>query len=71
MEIELLYSILVDSPNSKGSVSNSLPLAQNLLNGIISADPNVIADYKVSDVVIRSLYDQCRKLIKSLGGNDR
>ena len=52
-------------------VSGALPLAQKLLNGIIAADPNVIDEPKIADRVIKSLYYDCRKLVQSLGGNDR
>lgn len=61
----------VSSNNAKLPVSGALPLAQKLLRSIIAADPNVERDYKSSDRVIRSLYDQCRRLVKKLGGNDR
>lgn len=54
---------------AKPNVSGEL--AKELLNGIIAADPNVINDYESGDFVIRSLYNQCQKLIKSLNSNDR
>lgn len=46
--------------------SKSLLLAEKLLNSIVSADPNVIENYKDSDIIIRDLYEQCKKLVESL-----
>jgi len=55
----------------QAAVSGSLPLAEKLLDSIVSADPNVIHNYSQSDIVIRGLHSQCKELVKSLGGNDR
>lgn len=41
-------------------------MATKLLNSIIAADPNVINDKKISDVIIRDLYKQCNKLVMAI-----
>lgn len=71
IEVKSLVRILnkVEKNCNKADGSGSLPIAKKLLNSIISADPNVILDYKNSDVIIRRLYNQCKLLVKSLGGN--
>jgi len=49
-----------------GNVNHQLSIAQKLLASIISADPNLIKEPKSSDIIIRSLYRQCKKLIANL-----
>jgi hypothetical protein len=56
----------------KPAVSGSLPLAEDLLQSIIRADPNVIENkFPKADTIILTLYNKCKKLVKELGGNDR
>jgi len=40
--------------------------AEELLNAIIAADPNVEQDFKSSDYIIRSLYNKAKKLVKQI-----
>lgn len=48
------------------NVSGSLRMAEKLLSSIISADPNVVDKYGDSDVVIRDLFNQARRLVRKL-----
>lgn len=41
-------------------------LATNLLRSIVSADPNLIDNYNISDVILRDLYKQCKNLLSAM-----
>lgn len=64
-EVQIL-NLKEENERLKGVNENALIQSETLLNYIISGDPNVVNNYKDSDLVIRSLYDRCKKLVKHL-----